>query len=346
MHKKNIKRQSNFVKLALFIISLVAVLFLPEILASIYAYFFYPRLVISDTELGWKYRPNSKKVVRYFNQDAVYNLSINSDGFRDDEFSKDRDCYRIMVLGDSMTFGLGVNQDEVFCYLLEKEIKRAHPDSKIDVMNFGISGFSTGQELLCLKKYSDIYPPNIVILMLFDQNDFEDNACIVSQGRYTPHFKLEKDKLAFENSPNRLEKIMTFLRDRSYVLYFLSTRLSMTDQFFSIKQNINEATKILLMQEILDEMFIYTNAKRVPLFIFYIRYKDSHNNFRFGEMKQYCIDKGIFFREIALVSSEQIKGISHWNKKGHISVATIIYNALESKSRFYGPKIFIDSVKN
>ncbi|MFQ5964082.1 MAG: SGNH/GDSL hydrolase family protein [Candidatus Scalinduaceae bacterium] len=320
-----------FTNFALFTISIVFTVLILEIALSAYSHFFYPRLSISDETLGWKYKPTQKMVTRHFSTEITYDLYINKDGFRDEEFTVDENYYKIMVLGDSMTFGLEASQDKIFSSLLEKKLKGVYVNNKIDVMNFGITGFGTGQELISLKKYGAMYNPDVVIIMLFEINDFDDNTSIISGGRYTPHFRVKNDELVYHNSPDKLQEALTYLSDVSVLCHILSNRLGITKRMLSKKYIMSEQDKMLLMHRIMDEIHNYTEAKEVPLFIFYIK-RNGTGDEKFRSIRQYCINNDIFFRAIPLLAAERVGGNGHWNSKGHNSVAEIIYNEL-SKSK-------------
>ena len=302
------------------------IIFAIEILCSIGSYFFYPRLIIRDDALGWKYIPTKKKITRNFSKDIAYDLYINSQGFRDDEFRKNKSCFKIMVLGDSMTFGMEVNQEDIFCNVLERKLKSTHPGRNIDVMNFGITGFSTAQELLCLKKYGDVYNPNIVILMLFEPNDFSDNPLVISSGRYHPHFIIESGKLKLYNKPSLLQHTVTFFRDKSFLVYFMSNRIKSGSTMLTQKVILNEQDNILLMKGILTEMHNYTKQKNIPFFIFYITNKATGNS-KYVSIEKFCEERAIPLKEILLLKTERFYS-GHWNKEGNNSVAEIIFREL------------------
>lgn len=330
MRHKKIKE--IFTNLMLVVISSVFTVAILEIVLSIGSYFYYPRLSVSDKALGWRYRPTPrKKVKRHSGLGHAYYLYMNKDGFRDDEFMTGKDCFRIMVLGDSMTFGTGVDQEEIFCSLLEKKIRKSHPHKKIDVMNFGTPGFGTGQELICLKEYADRYPPGVVILMLFEGNDFHDNTAILSEGRSVPHFIIRDDKLILCNSPNKSERALEFLRDKSVLFFILQKKLGIVRRITYKERDVSKQEMIVLMCKILEEIHSYTESKGAPLFIFYIKRNDFYGG-KFSKIKQYCMDKNIFFKPVPWIRDETLLGYwGHWDSKGHNSAAEIIYDELSKR---------------
>ncbi len=116
---------------------------------------------------GWENRPG----IRAEMGDAEYSTTVQHDswGFRGAEISrqKPRDRYRILVLGDSFTYGMGVGDQETFCARLEKL------DPRLQVINAGVIGYDTGQELLLLRDQGLSFSPDLVLVAFF-WNDVTD----------------------------------------------------------------------------------------------------------------------------------------------------------------------------
>ncbi|MDN5215965.1 SGNH/GDSL hydrolase family protein [Fulvivirgaceae bacterium BMA12] len=102
--------------------------------------------------------------------DAV--LQVNSHGLRDFErpINLDSNNLRVTVFGDSFTFGIGVNHEETFTKILEKNLQNQHRQN-VQVFNFGIPSYNTVQEELYLKEVYDQYLPDVVIFMFYAGND-------------------------------------------------------------------------------------------------------------------------------------------------------------------------------
>lgn len=98
----------------------------------------------------------------------------NSLGFRDvREYSlaKATGTFRILVLGDSVTFGHGALYETSYPYLLEQRLREWRPDVKWEVWNLGIPGYNTAQQLAYLNEVGQRYAPDLVVVGLFP-NDF------------------------------------------------------------------------------------------------------------------------------------------------------------------------------
>ncbi len=90
----------------------------------------------------------------------------NRFGFREREFtvSKQRGVYRIMVLGDSFTFGVGLKTEDRYTDVLEKSLNQRFPRKKWEVLNFGLNGASTVDEMKTLKAFhSQVQPDRIIV---------------------------------------------------------------------------------------------------------------------------------------------------------------------------------------
>jgi hypothetical protein len=130
-----------------------------------------PGFYISDPQLGQRLAPN------YDGWFAGVPVHINALGFRDTrEYSLDKpaNTFRILVLGDSVTFGHGALDDTTYPYLLEQRLKAWRPDINWQVWNLGVPGYNTRQELAYLERVGPRYRPDLVVVGFF-LNDLADN---------------------------------------------------------------------------------------------------------------------------------------------------------------------------
>jgi hypothetical protein len=104
-------------------------------------------------------------------------VRINSLGFRDRRdytLDKPANSVRILVLGDSVTFGHGTLDDTTYPYLLEQRLRGWRPDVNWEVWNLGVPGYNTRQELHYLQQIGPLARPDVVVVGFYP-NDFTGN---------------------------------------------------------------------------------------------------------------------------------------------------------------------------
>jgi lysophospholipase L1-like esterase len=129
-----------------------------------------PQLVYRyDPEIRYVFAPNQKGWI----DDGF--LTINSLGFRgrDVVVPKPIGRFRVVVIGDSVTMGWGVGDDETFSSQLEQLLRKRFPDRDLDVVNTGVGGYDTRQEVTLLKRNVSRLQPDLV-LVGFYSNDVPD----------------------------------------------------------------------------------------------------------------------------------------------------------------------------
>jgi len=132
---------------------------------------------------------------------------------------------RYAYLGDSFTFGMGVNDDETFTEVLASRGKVRH-------LNFGVPGYSTDQEVLYAEDKVARFEPDVVVLVVYLGNDLIDNlAPYPLQVDFAkPYFELENGNLAIRNTPVPRQPKPAALRARSFssvVLQGVKTKQSL-----------------------------------------------------------------------------------------------------------------------
>jgi len=157
----------------------------------------------ADPLLGWSLRPGASA---WEADEGVAWSKINSHGFRDRErgLNKPPGVYRVAVLGDSGTEARQVDMDKTYTALTEKELnrRRCMGEGEVEVLNFGVPGYGTCQELLLLRERVWKFSPDLVVLQVFTGNDIFNNhrALNVSTPDLAPYFLLKDGKLRLDDS--------------------------------------------------------------------------------------------------------------------------------------------------
>lgn len=137
-----------------------------------------PGFYVSDAVLGQRLAPG------YQGWFAGVPVRINNLGFRDPRdyaVEKAPGVFRILVLGDSVTFGHGTLDTTTYPYLLEQRLKAWRPDIPWQVWNLGVPGYNTRQELQHLQAVGPLYQPDLVVVAFYP-NDYEGNEPIAPPG--------------------------------------------------------------------------------------------------------------------------------------------------------------------
>ena len=101
-------------------------------------------------------------------------LATNPQGFRDAPFGpKAPGTLRVLALGDSFAFGHGVGADEAYPKELERLLAR--PSRPVEVLNLGVPGYNTAQELALLRRAGAELDPDLVLLGCYVGNDLSGN---------------------------------------------------------------------------------------------------------------------------------------------------------------------------
>ena len=118
-------------------------------------------------------RPNSE--FWHTSADGQWRFATNNRGLRDKRnfnYEKPPGVLRVLSLGDSHTQGYEVRQEATFSAVLERHLE-AH-SVHAQVLNAGVSGFSTAEELAYLISEGYKYRPDVVVVGFY-ANDFGDN---------------------------------------------------------------------------------------------------------------------------------------------------------------------------
>ncbi len=95
---------------------------------------------------------------------------------------KEPGVFRIAMLGDSILWGHGLELKDTFAKQLETLLNESS-EKKIEVLNFGVSGYSTQQEVELYRVKASLHDPDLVIVG-YCLNDFEESSV---EGRAFKH---------------------------------------------------------------------------------------------------------------------------------------------------------------
>ena len=189
-----------------------------------------PLTYLPNPYYGWSHTPGDE--FQRQTEDRVVDVSINSLGLRDHEYPHDKpdSVKRVLVLGDSFAEALQVPLADTFSKHIERQLNLSpDSDANFQVLNGGISGFGTDNELLFYRHEGHRYDPDIVMLTVYVGNDIRNNwhplETIDSGGIRKPYFTpsdggLQINAYPFEEHESLASQLKVFL-NRNFRLYSL-----------------------------------------------------------------------------------------------------------------------------
>jgi hypothetical protein len=139
-----------------------------------------PPLAARDPVVGKTYTPSYAGEVYVDECDCDVFLRFNREGFRGPDFpyQKTPGVRRLALIGDSMVAAVATPEQQTMARRLEDDLNAAAGPSgdRWEVMNFGVSGSSTAQELVLYRERVRRYHPDVVALGFFLRNDLVDNG--------------------------------------------------------------------------------------------------------------------------------------------------------------------------
>lgn len=304
--------------------------------------------------LGW----NHQKKYTYTVGD--HKVTINGKGTRGEEVSYEKKdgIIRVLMLGDSITFGYGVADEQTFSYLLDEK------SEKIEVINAGVQGYGTDQELIYLKNEGLKYQPDVIVLNFTLSNDIVDNSFSKSVYDKTypkPYYILENDNLVLKDDHLKLhmvKKVVFLLSQKSVLFNKLLSALKVNSKYFSQKLIVEDhdigIDQPLITYRLIKEISEIAAKQKVPFILAIFPGKDNYNTDS-SELQQLL--KQEMFNNITIINfyqslEEKGYGIDryeeiafdktmHLTSKGHQIVADVFYdnlrNIFTTSAAFYLP---------
>ena len=268
-----------------------------------------------DATLGWFPEKNSQKT---FTATRKISIRHNSRGFRDKERSSEKTKPRIVFVGDSFVWGYDVEEKDRLTEKLQEK------QGNSEVVNLGVSAYSTDQELLLLEREWDYYKPDFVFLIVSD-NDRGGNASNMSYGYYKPYFLINNGEPQLKGVPV----------PKNAMYYFKS-----------MKHGLNRSYLVMIAVK------IYENLKYGRHYSGHQIYVEDPTDILVEKMRSFAVKKGAGF-SVGLVTDDhdlekfcQKQNIplinfgptadkfrfsengGHWNEKGHKAVSETIHQFL------------------
>jgi hypothetical protein len=290
-----------------------------------------------DPSKGWRPKPNLKDEKAW--GDKI--LNTNSTGLRgkkDFPYGKNGGRPRILILGDSFTFGDQVSDNETYSHYLQEMLPNT------EVINMGVHGYGHDQMLILFKEEGIRYQPDIVILgflpldMSRNLLDFRDYA--------KPRFVLEKGELKLTGTPvPRPEEILRWDWARPRIFDLFSLVRHSVEKFWGLQQKKMEAITTALLMELIRSV---ESIPATPILAYLPRGREIALDIALTQDEKYlfsvcqlnerakCFSTRPYFAE-KIAQGATFKPRGHWDPAGHLAAAEAIKRYLVDQGYVTAP---------
>lgn len=212
-----------------------------------------------DSEISHWLEPNQQA---YTHDKSV---KTNSVGIRDKEFetTSPPGIYRILAIGDSQTFGNGLELADTWPKQLEAISNQTTIAMNVEVINAGLPGSDTWQHEIILERMLSTYRPDAVVLALYVNDVVE---------RFNP-------KPTTESKNNQLVKRVGYILKQSALLLTLRSAMQTIQQLLSPNKGAALQTSLMKGESSPE---LEKRWEQVDRSLAAIKRKSNINNSRFG----------------------------------------------------------------
>jgi hypothetical protein len=283
-----------------------------------------------------------KKEPWYYNRLKI----VNNEGYHDRdnfvEVNKNSDSLRVLMVGDSFTWGASADVDSSYVDVFERDIKKVYPGL---VWNTGVPGTGTNHALFTAKKFLPLQKSNYVILGFYTGNDFSDNLLPFDQLVFTNKascynlYSYDKDfkpykiskKEAYEKATgsapmedlNFIQKILV----RSRLISFVSDLSSKLKNKLSGQKKKVVEEEYNRTKEYIKELNDYTKANNAELIVSIIPTNglSKSSDIHYQNIVKILNELSIKYVEsIDLFTTKDYMESGHWINSGHIKAGHLL----------------------
>jgi hypothetical protein len=181
-------------------------------------------LFVHDSIRGARLAPNCTTTSIEPNREYVVTVHSNNHGFRDYKdyrLAKRENVRRVVILGDSFSYGNGVEELARYSNLLDDLLGES-----IEVYNLALSNYGLDQALLTLESEGLRYGPDLIILGFSDPMLERLSRRVTGSLWSNPFFELERGVLTLSRQPSRSMPAVEAFLAKSYLWRFANQRLA------------------------------------------------------------------------------------------------------------------------
>jgi lysophospholipase L1-like esterase len=313
------------------------------------------RFIQYDPQLGWSPIPDSEGY--FINTRQGHNAYVKYDdkGIRVNDNTVTGQGESILIIGDSVTAGLEVDNNETYSAVLERLFSQNGCNYR--VFNAGVLGYGTDQALWNMERLMDIVEPEFVIYM-YASNDFLNNRTIKQPNAIfgKPVFVLNNEELILINKP--AQKF-----NKSYYAYveydsagyrinqghlngtvgslwmFVKENLALFYPLKSLNNYLRISPASRIESKVIEQDYdilelILKKMKRDGIKLYFTSFPYEGEDAYIDNFIKISDKLGITYLNLFPYFTEEWKNYHwnndrHWNEKGHLQAAKALYDLLK-----------------
>ncbi len=288
-----------------------------------------PGAFVEDQAAGYRHAPGYQgQAIR--KGEFVTEVSINEIGLRQrDLASQLAYSRRLLILGDSFAFGLGVEEEESFAHLLQAT---SNPLG-IGVINGGQTGYSIAQELALAQDLVTRLDPQTLLLCLYLGNDVTED--------YFEEGRRIEIRYGYRMTRGRRPSGATFdwLRSHSYLWRVAAERIdrkrAAVRQRKVVELGGTELDRMLQPAlRSLDGVVAMSSARHLSLVVALVPPVDGKRQFE-DAILDYLRERGVGvvdLHDYGFERGDYFAADGHWNAEGHRKAAAVFAEILSDRS--------------
>jgi len=254
----------------------------------------------------------------------------NSCGLRDKEYlvDKQKNTFRVVVLGDSFTMGSGVDIEETFHFILESRLNKESSGVVYEFINFGVGGYDPNQCLATLRYKALKYSPDLALFCLCGPlgNDFYPEEA------YNRIYTVKPTQNTFFKS-----YFLELVTRNRIVLFIKNNLLGVKCNWRKKTEEESENYKIKKLEEVFQELSQISKEQNIPICIVVLQntYLDIDKCIMVKDLvakyRLYFFDTTPFFKNTKLSDYIIYKIDCHPNAKANKIFAEGLYHYLKEQ---------------
>jgi len=243
------------------------------------------------------------------------------------EKKKQKDTLRIMCLGGSSTWGWPLEDTaKIYPAVLEGLLNAHFENEKFEIINAGVGGYSSFQDLMYLKNTLLEYDPDIITLCIGanDSNDNTDILIAMTDREYWEHLKMKNSEPAGA-AEIFLGKVRSYLiNSRVYnalnnIIFRIKNKPRRRVPIGDFEDNLNEILKLAKAHSF--KVFLITEAHRSSNAI--LEYVDVLKKIGNDNENVFFVDTRPFLKDNSCFVDEM-----HPTYEGHEIIAKVIFDTI------------------